>query len=558
MLLSEAYPDIMLRDDLLAGLAADTQLTRLSPDDILLALRWPEPTQAVAALVRTLAPDITTGPGLAAFPLPPSVRGPLDQLIDDLRAWKAGEITWRDVSRGILFSGPTGNGKTEVARLVAREAGIGVIAGSVATWQARGERSSDLIRAMKADFAKAAGRAPCLIFIDELDTFGNRDRRDHNASWTDYVVGALLECLDGYAGQEGVVAIAATNHPDRIDPALKRPGRFDRVLNLGHPTPDLMPQALRWQLGADLSAEDLTAVAAQAVGMSGADVSGLVRAARALARRARRPLAVNDLTDALGEIRSPVPEELRWQVAIHEAGHAVVGAATGITRPKMLALQGSGGVTQQSLLRHSQRRDELAAALANDFGGRAAEILVFGEPSGGAGGASTSDLARATQTAAAMELSLGLGDDLIWLGDPEMVVARLRAEPFLRARVEARLREAQARALRIVDANRIVLEEMATALVRTGLLIGPELDALVAKVILEPAPGPVAKAQGTLLRDEEIDPAPHQDRPPEASLLTIVAARSGARTPQVAYLDPDRANDGDTLSNLEIIRPFAA
>jgi len=96
-----------------------------------------------------------------------------------------------------------------------------------------------------------------------------------------------------------------------------------------------------------------------------------------------------------------------------------------------------------------------------------------------------------------------------------------------------------------VDANRIVLEEMATALIRTGLLIGQELDALVAKVIPEPAPGPVANVPGTLLRDEEFDLAPHQDWPPEASLVTITPARwSDARTPLVTYLDPDRADDG--------------
>lgn len=109
-----------------------------------------------------------------------------------------------------------------------------------------------------------------------------------------------------------------------------------------------------------------------------------------------------------------------------------------------------------------------------------------------------------------------------------------------------------------MESNLILLNEVATALVRTGLLAGPELDALVAKVSPEPAPGPVAKAQGTLTKDEEFDPALHQDGPPEAGRLTIVPAQLGARTLQATYLDPDRAGDGDTFAGPEIIRSFAA
>jgi hypothetical protein len=103
-----------------------------------------------------------------------------------------------------------------------------------------------------------------------------------------------------------------------------------------------------------------------------------------------------------------------------------------------------------------------------------------------------------------------------------------------------------------------LLKEITVALVRTGLLTGPELDALVANVTPEHAPGPDAKAHSTLLREEEFDPAPHQDRRPEAGLLTFLLVRSGARTPQATYLDPDRAGDGDTLSEPNIIRSFAA
>ncbi|MDE4062609.1 AAA family ATPase [Phaeobacter gallaeciensis] len=487
-LLVDAYPEAEKPGTALSALPTDAPVARLTHGDLLLALRWPDPKRAVTTLAAALAPEETqTGPGLAAFPLPDEVRAPLEQLVEDLRAWKAGEIPWRDVSRGLLLAGPPGTGKTELARLVAREAGIEVIAGSVATWQARGERASGLVRAMADDFAKAASLAPCVIFIDELDAVGSRDRRDHNASWTEYVVGAFLEALDGYAGQEGVVAMAATNHVERVDPALRRPGRFDRILTLRHPTPDQMPQVLRWQMWPDLQDADLTAVAAQAMGMSGADVAGLVRAARATARRARRPLSVKDLSAALNELRPPMGDALRWQVAVHEAGHAVVGVATGIAKPRLLALQGDGGVTHAERHVIHQRRAELEAALAVDMAGRAAELLVFGQVSAGAGGGADSDLARATAMAVAMEAAWGLGDRLTWCGDPETIAPRLRLDPPLAARVEDHLRRAEDRALRIMQAQRPVLEEIATALCDKGMLTGPALDELMAQVRPEPA-----------------------------------------------------------------------
>jgi hypothetical protein len=551
-ILAEAYPGAEITEDSLAALPMDAALPSLGPDDLLLALRWPEPAQAVTAMATRLAPTQADGPGLAAFPLPQSVRGPLEQLIEDLRAWKAGEIPWRDVSRGILLAGPPGSGKTAIARLVAQEAGIGLIAGSVATWQARGERASGIVRAMKDDFAKATAQAPCIVFIDEADAFGNRDRKDHNASWTEFVVAALLECLDGYEGQEGVVPLAATNYPEKIDAAIRRPGRFDRVLHLGHPTPDLLPAAIRWQSWPDLADADLTGVAARAVGMSGADVAGLVRAARARARRARRALLVDDLAAALAEIRPSMPDALRWQVAVHEAGHALVAVATGVARPRLLALQGDGGSTHAKRLMIGQRRSEMEAALALDLGGRAAEIEVFGEPSGGAGGDAASDLGRATLLAVALEASLGLGDSLVWEGSPQAVLDRLALDADLRARVEIHLRRAEARALSIVAANRPLLEEMAAALNRSGMLTGPELDALLARVTPEAAMAtPAAQPQAAQV---------HKGARSVENRIGITGmsqpGHRAGRAPLDPIPSPDRADNIDASPDLS--RRFAA
>lgn len=578
-ILTDAYPDTGDRDEgdgtdgtALARLPDDTRCKGFGPDDLVLALRSPTLDGAIAALVLAAAPNVADGPGLADFPLSQEVREPLEQMVTDLLAWQAGEIPWKDVTRGILLSGPPGSGKTEVPRLIARSAGINVISGSIADWSSEGGRGSEVIKAMRECFAKAAAAAPAILFIDELDSVGDRDRvGDSNRTWTEYVVTALLAAMDGYEGHEGVVIMGATNHVDRIDRAVRRPGRFDRVLHLGYPTHDLIPAAIRWQAWPDLADADLTGIAAQAFGMSGADLAGLVRTARARARRAKRPLTPDDLGATLQDLRPPVPDEIRWQVAVHEAGHAITGAATGIAQPQMLALQGGGGVTQQALLRRSQRRNEISDTLANDLGGRAAEIIMFGEPSGGAGGDATSDLARATQTAAAMEMSWGLGDDLVWLGDPETVLARLRIEPFLRARVEAHLREAQARALRIVEANRPVLEEMAAALVRTGLLTGPELERLVAKVALVSEPGPpppvqtpsapitpAAVAQSSRVTGDVVSPSDGQAGHPEARLVTIAPELANARAAHKVRTGPDRADNTDVPPDPDIVRPFAA
>lgn len=180
-------------------------------------------------------------------------------------------------------------------------------------------------KAMRAAFASAAEQAPCILFIDEVDSFGDRARpRDHNSTYTDYILNALLDLLDGFHGHEGVMVMAATNHPDKLDAALIRPGRFDHIVTLDYPSFDRLPAAIRWQLGADLPDADLSGVAVRAAGASGADIAAAVRAARARARMGRRDLILTDLEEALAAARPSLPEALRWRVSVHEAGHAVV------------------------------------------------------------------------------------------------------------------------------------------------------------------------------------------------------------------------------------------
>ena len=491
VLLDLAYPD-QGAADAIAALPTDARVSRLDPDRVTLALRTTDPETAVTAIAEALCPAPIEGAGWAAFPMPDTVRAPLEQMISDLRDWQDGRISWSDVARGPLLVGPPGSGKTQVARLIGQEAGISVVAGSVAQWSSESARSSDMIKAMRAAFATAAEQAPALIFLDEIDAFGDRNRKaDHNSAYTDFIVTALIDQLDGYHGHEGVIVMAATNHPEKLDRAITRAGRFDRILRLPHPDHTLLPQVLRWHLGLDLADADLTGVVQAALGMSGADIAAAVRAARGRARQARRALALADLTDAIHEARTPLPKTLRRIVAVHEAGHAIVSSATGRADVAMLAIQSDGGVTATSLHRTGEDRAAIEAQLAISMAGRAAERLLLGQVSAGSGGDPCSDLATATRLATALEASWGLGSTLIWQGPIEGIEARLRDDTGLRARVETHLRNAETRASKILTAHRALLDEMASALETAGVLSGPELAAFLARVRREAdaAPG---------------------------------------------------------------------
>ncbi|QZO00528.1 ATP-binding protein [Chenggangzhangella methanolivorans] len=172
----------------------------------------------------------------------------------DLKAFAAGELSWSVVDRGLLLVGAPGTGKTFFAKAFAATADVPLISGSLAVWQSSREgHLGHTLAAMRRSFADARRRAPAVWFIDEIDSFGDRttftaDHRDYSSQ----VVNALLECLDGAENRDGVFVLGATNHPDRIDPALRRSGRLDRIVTLRLPELDELMGVARHHLQGEL------------------------------------------------------------------------------------------------------------------------------------------------------------------------------------------------------------------------------------------------------------------------------------------------------------------
>lgn len=186
--------------------------------------------------------------------------------------------------------------------------------------------------------------------------------------------------------------------------------------------------------------------------------------------------------EAIVALRPPLSPALRWRVAVHEAGHAIVATATSGARPDMLSIESNGGGMRARLSETTNTRAALEARIAIGLAGRAAEVLILGAPSGGSGGDEDSDLAKVTRIAAAMEDSLGLGDTLIYLGPDDRAADRLRFDAPQRKIVEGYLSRGDARATRILEANRPVLEHLARALDAAGILEGQALDLLLEQV----------------------------------------------------------------------------
>jgi cell division protease FtsH len=406
--------------------------------------------------------------------------------------------------RGVLMVGPPGTGKTLLARAVAGEAGVPFLAitgsGFVELFVGVGaSRVRDL-------FNDAKKRAPAIIFIDEVDAIGQR--RGAGFSTNDereQTLNQLLAEMDGFDRSTGVVVLAATNRPEVLDPALLRPGRFDRHVEI--PLPNQKERAAILTVhakGKSLAADvDFEVVARSTPGFSGADLANLVNEAAIFAVRAgRETITAEDFSGARDRIllgrreasNALLPEEKR-AVAVHETGHAIVAAlsenADPVAKVTILPRGRALGVTEQ--LPEDERRiypeSYLLDSLTIRLGGRAAERLVLGEMSSGA----SNDLAGATQLATRMVREFGMSPRLGPVGFSEdgpqylgaqQLTTRQYAEETQRVideEVTRLLKEADDRAGALLESRRDALEEVVALLLERETIDGEDVERVLSK-----------------------------------------------------------------------------
>lgn len=424
----------------------------------------------------------------------------VDFLRDPGRYRQAGAVA----PRGALMVGPPGTGKTLLARAVAGEAGVPFfsVAGSSFVEMFVGvgaARVRDL-------FAEARKRAPAIIFVDEIDAIGQR--RGGNAvvanDEREQTLNQLLAEMDGFDMSQGIVVLAATNRPEVLDPALLRPGRFDRQVTIPLPTQServaiLAVHCRDKKLAADV---DLDLVARGTPGFSGADLANLANEAAIVAvRNGRVSVQAADFDQARDRIilgrregsNVLLPEE-KHAVAVHEAGHALVAAlspkADPVAKVTILPAGQALGVTEQLPLveRHLYGEDYLLESLAVRLGGRAAELVELGQGSTGA----SNDLASATELAVKMVREFGLSKALGPVGYPEGGSVflggggpGLSSRPFaeetqakIDGEVSALLSAAEERAVKLLADNRAKLGQLVELLLARETVDGTDVYAI--------------------------------------------------------------------------------
>jgi cell division protease FtsH len=323
------------------------------------------------------------------------------------------------IPKGILLVGPPGTGKTLLARSIAGEAGVPFLFTSGSDFV---EMFAGVGAARVRKLFKDARRLkPCIVFIDELDAVGrSRGSQSLSHEEREQTLNQLLVEMDGFAPNQGIVVVAATNRPDILDPALLRPGRFDRQVSIAHPDLRgregiLRVHAAKVKVAAGL---DLIRVARGTPGFSGADLANLVNEAALLAARGGRDsIGAADLEQARDKVLMGVErrslvmtDEERRTTAYHEAGHAVVAAllpfADPIHKVTIVPRGRALGITMQlpDHDRHTHSKDYLEAQLAILMGGRVAEEMFTGRITSGAG----NDIERATEIARRMVCEFGM------------------------------------------------------------------------------------------------------------------------------------------------------
>jgi cell division protease FtsH len=408
------------------------------------------------------------------------VRAELQEVVDFLRNPRQFERLGARVPKGILLHGPPGTGKTLLARAAATESGATFFAASASSFI---EMFAGLGAArIRRLFKDARKKAPAIIFIDELDAVGTA-RSGHSLNREqDQTLNQLLVELDGFGGEDQVVVMGASNRLDQLDPALLRPGRFDRQVLVGQPDLGSREAILRVHtrdkpLAPDV---DLPMIARQTAGLTGAELANIANEAAIFAGRENLEYVTQENFDAAMERivaglqkRRVVTEKEKRVLAFHEAGHAVMSYLMG----ELMPLQKVSIVSRGDALgyayyvpnedRYVRTKEELIDSMKINLAGRAAEQVVFGRISTGA----ADDLEKVTTLARSMVFEYGMSDT---------VTSRtMRADNYALSEETKRLRDQeQARltdsafndAVRLLTKHRASLDRVASALLKKETL----------------------------------------------------------------------------------------
>lgn len=405
--------------------------------------------------------------------------------------------------KGALLVGPPGTGKTLLAQAVAGEAGVPFfsISGSEFVEMFVGVGAAKV----RDLFRQAADKAPCIVFIDEIDTIGKkREGQTGSSDEREQTLNQLLTEMDGFDGRKGVVIIAATNRPDCLDPALLRPGRFDRRIPVELPDMAGREAILRVhgkkvELSGDI---DFNAIARTTVGASGAELANIVNEAALRAVRAGRASVTQaDLEESVetviagyqrkNAVISPKEKEL---IAYHEIGHALVAAMQKDAAPvyKVTIIPRTSGALGYTMQVEENEKlllskEEALAKIAVLTGGRSAEELVFGTCTTGA----ANDIEKATGLARAMVTRFGMSDrfDMIALETVSDRYLGGAASPICSAETAAKIddevnniiRTSHEKALKTLSDNIDKLHELARYLIEKETITGEEFTAMLDK-----------------------------------------------------------------------------
>ena len=450
----------------------------------------------------------------------------MQELVEFLKNPRRFTAVGARIPKGVLLVGPPGTGKTLLAKAVAGEANVPFmsISGSDFVEMFVGVGASRV----RDLFDQAKKHAPCIVFIDEIDAVGRRRGAGMGGGHDEreQTLNQLLVEMDGFAVNEGVIVLAATNRKDILDPALLRPGRFDRQITVGYPDVRGREAILRVHAREKPLADDvdLAIIAKRTPYFAGADLENIMNEAAILcAREGKDRITAKHMNDAIERVQMGpekkshiVSEEDKRLVACHEAGHAIVGELLeGCDAVHLVTIMPRGGSGGHTLLLPEKESDfttrtQLLDFVAMALGGYAAEMLVMGQMSTGA----SSDLKRATEICRRMVTQYGMSDDMgpIYLGGDhdevflardygqqsrmysEDVAARIDAE------VQSKMNGAFERAKAILSENRDKLDGLSDLLMERETIDRREFEAFM---------------KGEPLPERDEDQKPSQLREPE-------------------------------------------